>query len=137
MRSWLWLLLLCAGLFAVGCPPAVPYYDDDGGGNDADGDGLSDAEESQHGTDPNNPDTDGDGYQDGAEVHQHASDPKNQWSHPFQGGYPPGPGPVWSGNGWSVGQKIPDIALNDQHGEQIHLYGFSGWGLLLFFGAPW
>lgn len=35
---------------------------------DSDKDGLTDAEETQYGTDKNNPDTDGDGYKDGAEV---------------------------------------------------------------------
>ncbi len=37
-------------------------------GVDADGDGLSNSEESLLGADPNNTDTDGDGYQDGSEV---------------------------------------------------------------------
>ena len=36
-------------------------------GRDSDGDGVSDAEEKQHGMDPNNPDTDGDGFSDGEE----------------------------------------------------------------------
>ncbi len=36
--------------------------------NDSDNDGLSDKEEEFYGTDKNNPDTDGDGYKDGAEV---------------------------------------------------------------------
>lgn len=36
--------------------------------NDADQDGLTDEEESVYGTDPNNSDTDGDGYSDGTEV---------------------------------------------------------------------
>jgi hypothetical protein len=35
---------------------------------DSDGDGLSDDEETAHGTDPSNPDTDGDGLSDGREV---------------------------------------------------------------------
>jgi hypothetical protein len=35
---------------------------------DADGDGLTDAEEAQLGTNPNNQDTDGDTYADGGEV---------------------------------------------------------------------
>ncbi|MBY0539562.1 thrombospondin type 3 repeat-containing protein [Patescibacteria group bacterium] len=39
-----------------------------GGPNDADRDGLTTAEELAWGTDPNNPDTDGDGIADGAEV---------------------------------------------------------------------
>jgi hypothetical protein len=40
-----------------------------GGVVDRDGDGLTDAEEALLGTDPNNPDTDGDGLPDGWEVH--------------------------------------------------------------------
>ena len=44
-------------------PPAAPAEN-----VDADGDGLSDAQEAELGTDPANPDTDGDGLFDGAEV---------------------------------------------------------------------
>lgn len=40
----------------------------DPGSNDADGDGLSDADEATHGTDPNDPDSDADGIQDGGEI---------------------------------------------------------------------
>lgn len=43
--------------------------------SDADGDGLSDDEETVHGTNPTNPDTDGDGLTDGAEVNTHNTDP--------------------------------------------------------------
>jgi serine/threonine-protein kinase len=42
---------------------------------DADGDGLSDAEEAQYGTDPHKRDTDGDGVGDGLEVHKYHTDP--------------------------------------------------------------
>jgi RHS repeat-associated protein len=42
---------------------------------DADGDGLTDADEAVQGTDPRNPDSDGDGLTDGAEVHTHRTDP--------------------------------------------------------------
>jgi outer membrane protein OmpA-like peptidoglycan-associated protein len=45
--------------------------------NDSDGDGLSDEEEAKIGTDPNNPDTDGDGLLDGEEVEEYKTDPKN------------------------------------------------------------
>ena len=42
---------------------------------DADGDGLSDAEESTAGTNPNDPDSDGDNLTDGEEVHTYGTDP--------------------------------------------------------------
>lgn len=43
--------------------------------NDSDGDGLTDEEEKEIGTDPNNADTDGDGLNDGAEVNTTKTDP--------------------------------------------------------------
>lgn len=42
---------------------------------DTDGDGLTDAEERDLGTDPNNADTDGDGLTDGEEVNEYDTDP--------------------------------------------------------------
>ena len=42
---------------------------------DTDGDGLTDEEEADLGTDPNKADTDGDGLKDGAEVDVHRTDP--------------------------------------------------------------
>jgi len=44
---------------------------------DSDNDGLTDAEEKTLGTDPNNPDTDGDGLFDGEEVKVYKTDPLN------------------------------------------------------------
>ena len=44
------------------------FQPDDAPVADADGDGLSDASEAQVGTDPGDPDTDGDGRADGDEV---------------------------------------------------------------------
>ena len=44
-------------------------------GTDRDGDGLNSALERQYGTDPNNPDTDGDGVSDGDEVFKYHTDP--------------------------------------------------------------
>lgn len=48
---------------------------DQGAGDDPDEDGLTNLEELQAGTDPNDADTDGDGLTDGEEVHDHGSDP--------------------------------------------------------------
>ncbi len=42
---------------------------------DLDGDGLTNLEEFRNGTDPNKPDTDGDGISDGDEVHTRHTDP--------------------------------------------------------------
>lgn len=47
------------------------------GDRDDDGDGLTNDEERALGTDPRNPDTDGDGLKDGDEVKMHKTDPKN------------------------------------------------------------
>ncbi len=49
----------------------------EGCNTDKDGDGLARCEEEQLGTDPRNPDTDGDGLNDGQEVKEYNTDPKN------------------------------------------------------------
>jgi hypothetical protein len=46
-----------------------------GPANDSDEDGLSNDDEILYGTDPNNPDTDGDGISDGDEVHVYGTNP--------------------------------------------------------------
>ena len=116
---------------------AVGDDDDASGNQDPDGDGLTNDQEAQEGTDPNNPDTDGDGWDDGDEVHTYASDPNNEWSYPFSCHYPPGPGPQWQGQGWNTGQVMQDAVLLDKCGDQIHMHGFSGWGMAIFIGAEW
>jgi len=52
-----------------------PTDPDDYPGVDSDGDGLSDEAEEKRGTDPNDPDTDGDGLNDGPEVNKYGTDP--------------------------------------------------------------
>ena len=49
-----------------------------GGRTDSDRDGLTDDYEEKIGTDPNNPDTDGDGLKDGEEVNVYTTDPLNK-----------------------------------------------------------
>lgn len=67
-------------------PPAVPEtpivqphmpVDPNGADLDSDGDGLTDDEERRIGTDPFNPDTDGDYLSDGDEVHRYNTSPNN------------------------------------------------------------
>ncbi len=144
----IWLLLACASM-VWGCAD-VPAGDDDDTTHptddddddsslsplDSDGDGLTDAEEAALGTDPDAPDSDGDAYDDGVEVAA-GTDPLEYYQHPFVGGYPPGPGPVWAGTGWAVGEVLDNATMLDQHAEAIDLWAFSGWGLMVIFGAPW
>jgi hypothetical protein len=49
---------------------------------DTDGDGLNNTREAQLGTDPNNPDTDGDGISDGDQVFIFGTDPLDPKSKP-------------------------------------------------------
>ncbi|MCA9489153.1 MAG: TlpA family protein disulfide reductase [Myxococcales bacterium] len=104
---------------------------------DSDGDGLTDAQETQLGTDPQDPDTDGDGFEDRDELEQH-TDPRSAADHPYEGGWPidacrhdiqP------TGN--AVGQITGDFALLDQHGETLHLHDFCGQEVLLLSSAMW
>ena len=57
---------------------------------DTDGDGLTDVEEAELGTDPNNEDSDGDGTSDGDEVDL-GLDPNDGDSKPYAGGWPNNP----------------------------------------------
>ncbi|MBN1669605.1 MAG: OmpA family protein [Kiritimatiellae bacterium] len=60
-----------------GAGPAPRSYVAVAGPRDSDGDGLSDAEEKELGTDPYDPDTDKDELSDGEEVKIHKTDPLN------------------------------------------------------------
>ncbi len=100
---------------------------------DTDGDGLSDAEEAQLGTDPNAVDTDGDGYEDGWEVDEGTS-PTNPNSVIYEGGWPYNPNKGSMGNpswtyGASVGQQFPRWIVQDQFGDTVDFYDLAGAGV--------
>ena len=63
------------GFFTIG---AGLNFTGENKGSDKDNDGLTKGEEEEIGTDPNNPDSDGDGLKDGAEFKQYNTDPLNQ-----------------------------------------------------------
>ncbi|MDZ7692511.1 MAG: OmpA family protein [Balneolaceae bacterium] len=68
-------ILLAGGVtLQYGCGSSEPTVQEP---VDTDGDGLTDAEEAELGTDPNNADTDGDGLTDGDEVNKYKTDPLN------------------------------------------------------------
>ena len=58
-------------------PPTAEPTPEPADTTDADGDGLTDAEEAALGTDPSNPDSDDDGISDGDEINVWGSDPLN------------------------------------------------------------
>lgn len=104
---------------------------------DPDGDGLSDAEEAELGVDPANPDSDEDGYQDGAELAGNTN-PLDQSDHPYAGG--------WKidacrddiqPTGNTAGEVANDFSLLDQHGDQVTLHSFCDQVVYMVFAAFW
>jgi len=97
---------------------------------DDDGDGLTNVEEAELGTNPLVADTDNDGYSDGQEV-QAGTDPGDSEDVIYTGGWP------YNMNkdalvdpGWDtvaeVGAMVPDFRAVDQYGDTVHLYDFAG-----------
>jgi thiol-disulfide isomerase/thioredoxin len=107
----------------------------DPGVADSDGDGLSDYGELGLGTDPTVGDTDGDGISDGEEFQ--LSDPNDMYS------WPPGIWGDFSGDamitngGYTVGQQMQDFVAVDQFGNEVSLHQFYGMVVLLDFSAGW
>jgi thiol-disulfide isomerase/thioredoxin len=127
-------LLLALGLAAlVACKP----------NEDADGDGLTNKEERELGTDRELPDSDNDGYTDGQEV-QAGTDPTDAASVIFQGGWPYNPNksditdPGLSGRP-ARDFLVADFALVDQFGDTVHLYDFAHQGkpIMIDISAEW
>lgn len=119
--------------------------------DDADGDGLTDDEEAELGTDPSLGDTDGDGFTDLEEVDA-GTNPTYEYSHSYAGGYnigycdeaPQPTGPTLTvGEGlfayevYQNGDVMENFTMMDQHGEMVDLYSFCGQHVMIALGAMW
>lgn len=67
------MLVVALGIFVL--PGCGVYILENVAPNDQDGDGLTDREEAQYGTDPYDADTDGDGLYDDEEIYDYGTDP--------------------------------------------------------------
>ena len=110
---------------------------------DDDGDGLTNAEEAEAGTDPAKADTDGDGYDDGEELAQ-AGNPIDRCTWPAGPGHWPdfsdeaGLLGIGGGNAsWSVGSIAPDVDFVDQFGQSVSLYQYYGFVVLIDISTGW
>lgn len=135
--------LFCLALLALTACPADSV--------DTDGDGLTDDQEAELGSDPNLVDTDGDGLEDGVEVNEvgssptdadsdddgyddgdeieAGSDPTDASSLIYEGGWPYNSNKDSFGDPTSieatVGAELPRITMLDQFGDTVDLYDFS------------
>lgn len=108
---------------------------------DSDDDGIDDAAEVEAGTDPVNADTDGDGFDDGLEVEQD-TDPLDGFSWPFGGEQfcdfsDEASDAGVDGTDVAMGEVFPNFTTYDQFGNEIELYDFYGYVILLDFSAGW
>ena len=101
------------------------------------------------GADPD-ADDDGDGFTN-AEEEEAGTNPDYEYSHPYTGDYNVGrcedgvasgtPGPSgtdsYGGPLYKVGDIAENFSLMDQHGEMVDLYSFCGQTVMLVSGAFW
>jgi len=101
---------------------------------DSDGDGLTDAEEAELGTDPLLEDSDGDGFTDGEEV-EVGTGPLDFLDHPYYGGWERDDCrfDVQATDGFDIGDIAQNFELFDQFGnaEKVRLHDFCGQTVLL------
>ena len=104
---------------------------------DTDGDGINDGDEVALGTSPIDTDSDGDGYDDNHEVDE-GSDPTDADDGIYAGGWPYQPdkdgfdGPDIGDVSFSdveVGAKFARLQLMDQYGDLVDNYDFAGQGV--------
>jgi len=104
--------------------------------SDTDGDGLSDGDEvNTYGTDPLNEDTDGDTYSDGDEVEGNTN-PDDEVDHPYMGGWPIDAcrsSVEYTGD--DVGQIPMNFALMDQFGEYVQFHDMCNQVIFMIGGA--
>ena len=125
------LSLLTFTAILVGCttPAAVDIP------LDSDADGLLDTEEVDLGTDPTNPDSDGDTYEDGYELTSY-TDPTDASDHPYAGGWEIGAcRHDLTGTGNNVGNIAYQFELVDQHDEVVRLHDFCDREIIIISGA--
>jgi len=125
---------------------------------DADGDGLTDEEEAELGTDPDLADTDGDGFSDPDEL-ELGYNALFEWSHPIEeGDYLVGTCPVlpdvdkaghtgmasmnyngqtYEWEAYQNGDILANWEGNDTFGQRISFYNFCGNYVMLVVSAAW
>jgi hypothetical protein len=130
MHKWFSISLLL--LFACGGSPEEDLT------LDSDGDGLTDAEELELGTDPMNSDSDGDGFSD-SEEQVAGTGPLDFNDHPYYGGWPMDDcrNDVESSGSYQVGDIATNFELLDQYGkaERVRLHDFCDQTVLLVSSA--
>ena len=110
------------------CLPVDPDVSE----GDEDGDGLTNAQEEELGTDPTQVDTDSDGYTDWEET-DFGSDPTDPEDRIYEGGWPYNPNkndipdPGWEGSP-AIGETFPRLIGVDQFLDDIEFYDFAGQG---------
>ncbi len=103
---------------------------------DSDGDGIDDPTEIADGLDPLSADSDGDGLDDLAEL-DNGSDPLNRFSWPGDGVWPDMSADYPGSETYGMGEVFPDMRGKDKNREDLYLSQFYGHVILLDFSAGW